>query len=364
MGVPFRYYVITIILLLSIIVCKKEFLNPRFLGFVAIIIVAYSILMFYSVILRGNALSNFLFFLKPLLIFVITPAYSFLFKKYGIKKYLNWFVYSTIGIILLFIYILIRTIIDPSFGIGLNESSNLIGVAVYDFLPRIVLDTFVFIIPMAVYLMEKSKGTRIHLFFLVMLLTALLSMTFGLVLVIIIMYLVILYKKYSLKAIIPFVIVGCLGYFTYVGFIQDTIIETKGDSASFKEAQVENINKNMGAIELLFGRGLGCVFKDYDGRNENEPIIEVAGVQIYQSGGLLFMWLILFPYILPVIPFALSSRSDINEQMLSLSQIGIFLASFANPYIWSGSVGLLFMLLFVSYRGSKIKKKQWIIKYQ
>lgn len=354
MGIPFRYFVITALFLLSLSVCKNEFHNQRTIIFWFTVLGFYCILMAYSLVFKLNEPANFFFFVKPFMVFLVIPAYSFLYRRYGLNRYMKAFTYAMVGLIALFLYLLIRTSMDPGYGLGLNEKSKLLVISVYDFLPRVMFENFVFILPLTSYLMSKTEGVKMHLCFLLMMVIALLSMTLGLVLSLIVVYLITLYRKGSWKAVISIAIAGCVGFYIYINspFIQ-SVLETKGDSADYKTAQLHNINKDMEDIDFAFGRGLGCVFKDFDGRHIVEPVIEIAGIQMYQSGGLFFIWLIIFPYIIPVIPCVLSRKVDKNSQMLALSQASVFAASFANPYIWSGSVGLLFMMLFVSYESSK-----------
>ena len=357
MGIPLRYFVIAGLFVLSLMVCPKEFNNPRFIRFMATIGVSYTILMAYSVIVKLNTPENFFFFVKPFLVFLVIPAFSYLFRVRGPERYLNAFTYAMCGLIVLFLYILVRTAIEPGYGLGLNDKSKLLIVVVYDFLPRIVFENFVFLVPMGIYLMAKSKGVKMHLCFFAMIFIALLSQTLGIVGALIVAYMVTLYRKKSWGTLIPLIIAFAVGYFVYTAYVADTIMATKGDSADYKADQVRNFDKDMGVLELAFGRGLGCEFKDFDQRHLTEPIIEVVIVQMFQSGGFFFIWLIIFPYLLPVIPYVISRKGDKITQVLSLSQACVFAASLANPYIWSGSVGLLFMMLFEAHRASLIKVK-------
>lgn len=355
-GIPLRYYIVTSLFVLSLSVCKKEFSNRRTLRFWFFVSGAYCILMAYSVIVKMNEPSNFFFFIKPFMVFLVVPAYSLLFRRFGVERYMNTFAYAMLGLIILYLYLLVRTAMDPGYGLALNDRSKLLVIAVYDFMPRVVFENFVFIVPLASYLMSKTKGVKMHICFALMMVIALLSMTLGLVLALVVVYLVALYWKRSWRSIIPLALVGCLCVYIYINspFIQ-SVLDTKGDSADYKTAQLHNVNKDMEGLDFAFGRGLGCEFKDFDSRRITEPVIEIAGIQMYQSGGFFFIWLIIFPYLIPVIPYVLSRKVDKNSQVLALSQTSVFVASMANPYIWSGSVGLLFMMLFISYRSSKTK---------
>ena len=352
MGVPLRYIIIVALFGLSLIICKRDFSNRRILFFGAIVFVSYSILAFQSIVVKGNDIGDYMFFVKPFLVFLAMPAYSHLFRKYGVDRYMRVFAYSMIGLILFFLYLIARTIINPGYGLGFNERSKLIMVAIYGFMPRIVFKNFVFLIPLAIYLLSKCKGWKKHLCFWGVFFIALLSQTFGIVLALLVVYFIFLYRCRAWGVLIPLCLIGGVSSAIIAGRVRDTFMETKADSTDYKSAQVMNITKNMEGLDYCFGRGLGCQFTNFDGRKISEPIIEVSGVQIFQSGGILFMWLIVYPYLLPVIPCLLSRRRFRKLQALSLSQFGIFAASFSNPYLWSGSVGLLFMMLFIAYQGA------------
>jgi hypothetical protein len=350
LGVRLRYLVMMGLIALTPVVCKKELRNKKIVEFYAFVIISYTVLVGYATI-RGNDIDNIIFYLKPFLIFMIIPAFAYLFKKNGAERYMKVFTWSVFLLVGLFAYIVIKTINEPGDGLKLNDQQGLILVAVYDFLPRVVIKTFVFLVPATAYLVFKYNGIKLQLCFLLMVVIALLSMTLGIVVAVICVYLIILLLQKRRKDLIPLIVIGSLGYVVYFGLYKDTVMDTKENSADYKTEQMNNFTKDMGPVDLLLGRGIGCKFNDFDSRHIKEDIIEVAAVVLFQSGGLFFSLLFLYAYLGPAIIALLYNKDDFL-QMLAVSQIGLFISSLSNPYIWGGSVGLLFMVFIVAYQGA------------
>lgn len=350
-GIRLRYLVLMCLLFLTPILCKDELKNKNVINFLFLVLFFYTILTGYSIFVKGNDIENVVFFIKPFMIFALIPCYTLLFNKYGAERYMKFFLLFVLLLVGMFVYVLVQTIETPGYGLRLNDEQGLILVAVYDFLPRIVIKTFVFLIPAAAFLISKYNGIKMHLCCLIMIIFALLSMTIGLVVAIICVYCAVLLFQKKRKELLPLIVVGFMGLILYTTVLNETVFTTKESSADYKTDQMKNFSKDMGGIDLIFGRGIGCEFNDFDSRHVKDYIIEVAAVVVFQSGGLLFSLLFLYAYIGPAIMGVLYSK-DHFLQMLSISQIGLFISSLSNPYIWGGTVGLLFVVFIVAYQSS------------
>lgn len=341
-NIPLRYIIFILILPISYVADSKNHFSFQYLRFIFFVITIYAMLFLYSV-LRNNEFENILIFLRPLLVLFAIPAFQFVFKKYGINRYLKAFSIACIVMIVIFLCVFTLSVIDFNFANTLNDKEGLINVNIHQVLPRVVVKTFVFIIPFSAYIMNKIIGWRLHIFFILMMLISLLSQTFGIVLTIIAIYFYILKTRgLNFNLVLSICIILSI-YLIFDSLYLDEMISSKEGSADIKVDQVRNMFKDMDIISFLFGRGIGCNFTNFDSRLISEPIIEVVSVQIFQMGGLLFSFLILYVYLFPAIK-ALKYKNS-NIRFLALYQIGIFLASMFNPYLWGGGTGLLFVAM-------------------
>lgn len=347
-GIPTRYLLLCFMMAITFAISPKAYKNPRVTKYLFLVVLGYLVLTIYS-LLRGNNFEDICFYYSPVLFFCSLPTFLLLFKNRGIQRYLRVFEYSCFVLIIIFLYILIRTFVDPGWGLQFQEESSFVMVANYDFMPRVVLKTFVFLIPLTAYEMHRLSGVKFHLVFLLLLVVGILSQTFGIVLAQLAIYFLFLLKKHKKKEIITICLVGMVVGGASYSYIDENFLSNKESSVDYKSGQLSNFTKDMNFIDFLLGRGIGCKFKNFDGRGLNESQIEVAAVQLFQSCGLLFSWVLLYVYLLPALSIGFSFRGGNVRQFLAWSQTGIFFASMSNPYIWSGGVGLLFIVFTISY---------------
>lgn len=345
MGVPLRFIVIALLLVLSFIIGPKYFLSGHFVKFIIPAYYFYFILTVYS-LSQGNDMENIMLYIRPLLMLLTIPPFMYLFDKYGVKRYMNVFCISCIGLVFVFIYYYYKVIVDPSIIADLQEEEGLVQAVINDLGPRVVIKTFVMLVPFAIYVMEKIQGLKFHIFFVLIIILGALSQMFGLIIPVVIFYFYILYKRGERKTIYLTLLGIALFAVSQVMFVKD-IMDTKESSADAKSSQIANIFKDMDSLDLLFGRGIGCIFKNFDGRSDATPLLEVSAVQIFQAGGFLFIWLILYVYLRPALK-AIKSNNDYQLKLIGLSYLGFFLASLTNPYLLGGGA-LLLIVMIVAY---------------
>lgn len=352
-GMPVRYILLVCMFLVTLCVKLDKSTQTAVCRFFVKVIIAYSILISYSLI-KGNDFQNVKLFITPLFIFLMIPTYAYLIKRNGVERYLNTFIFSNVCLIFFFIYLLFRTIQDPGWGMrfGDSDSQAMVTVVVYDRLPRIIIKTFVFLVPAASYLLFKFDGVKMHLCFFVLLILSLISQTFGVTIGVIFVYLVVLLKKRKRKVLASYTVLAIIIGGLYFGVVADSLMENKEGSVGEKQEQVMNITRDMGALDYLFGRGLGVEFVNFDARKCKDTYLEVAAVQIFQSCGLLFSLLFFIAYLFPAITLLRKANNN-TEYGLSYAQIGLIVSSLTNPYMWSGGVGLLFIVLIVAYLSVK-----------
>lgn len=344
-GIPARYVIFAALIIISLIAYPNAFFRKDFSSFILTVFVMYTFLFLYSVIV-GNKIENIMIFIRPLLVLFTIPAFSSSMIRYGEEHYLKYFSYACVAMIIVFLYVFFRSLIDFGYAMSINEAEGLIFVNVHQILPRVVIKTFVFMIPFSAYVMNKLKGFWLHLFFLFILLTTLLSQTMGIVFTIVLLYLFILRERGFSKSIFVTIIIISAVYVLFDTLYFNEVFASKAGSSDLKGEQLSNIFKDLDCFTFFFGRGVGCEFVSFDSRQVTEQIIEIAAVQIFQMGGLIFSFFILYVYLIPALRGLKKDNSNLRS--LSLYQIGIFVASMFNPYLWGGGTGLLFVSLILA----------------
>lgn len=355
---------------------KIGFINVRYLIFFSLIIVTFflygqkilssknikffikvwciaGLLLFYSLIIKGNLVSNAMWFINPYLVFLLIPVFNVLFSEFSPKKIIKLFVVQVYLLSFYFLFIAFCLLYKPDIAIYLSENHELTKFTVQqNGFPRIFIKTCSFFIPALIYhfIYHRSLVIKFSLITLT-LIQIFILFTYGLffgVFVVIMLYF--LYKK----KIIFFVSVSTILLFAslFVYNNKENLVEkSKLYSIDIKISQFEKGLEKSSVSSFLFGDGVGAVIKDLDSRNlKDDFVIEVAPVMLYIVGGIFGSLLILYIYLwYPIKGFFLSCKINNNElAFLSISQLGIIIASFTNPYIWSGGMGIFLIAMIIS----------------
>ena len=353
-GIPLRFWVMIGLLGLTIIADRQSYFTPFFVRFILFAYGSWSILVIYS-LLMGNELENVLACVRPLLMFMLIPSYKYAFSKYGEERYVKALSLACIVLIAIFFVVLARVLADPSLIPDYDEKEEgLIIISKSPLGARILIKTFVFLIPFAIYVMSKIKNAFFYLFFVLILAVLVLSQTLGFIIPIIFFYFYILLRRKKIFAIAMSLFLSAAIVSSTAIYFSDAL-DTKEESADVKSMQVDNAFKDMNIVSLFFGRGIGCEFKKFDSRGITESTIEVAAIQMFQWGGFIFTVPILFVYILPGV-IAMRKQEGSTLQILGLSQVGLFIASLSNPYLWGGTGLLLNVLILASPKFNKLFK--------
>ena len=183
---------------------------------------------------------------------------------------------------------------------------------------------------------------------------------------------IMLYFFYKKKYVF-FTLVSSVILFTslYLFENRENIVDrSKLYSVDVKISQIQKGLEKSSAGSLLFGDGIGAKIKSLDSRNlKDDFVIEVAPVMLYVVGGIFGSLLILYIYLwYPIKGFFLSCKINNNDlAFLSISQLGIIIASFTNPYVWSGGMGIFLITMIIcinhnlNLNETKLNKKLSII---
>lgn len=361
LNINLRYALLALAVLMSI---PNLRISSSVLNFFLFAFGCASYLFLYGV-LRGNNPSNVLSHLSPYLFLISILPLQCLSYRYGFDRYLKVIL---VLIFILVIYFLVLNVIflqNRALAFHLAEIHQLI-ILTYDpadYFPRVVFKNFVLILPLFFFIFLKFKSFLLRLgLFVITLVLLFLSGTYGFFIGLMFGMMVYFSNRFGSKVtMIATLGIVFLFYFNLTYIFSDilTFGELKQGSITIKSEQVNNITKDMNLFDFFFGRGVGSKFVSFDSRYIVDDMLEVSLVQAFQMGGLVTIFIILFIYGFHIIKYmAIQFNRKLNEMELFLliSQSCIFWSSLANPYIWSGGVGLLFVVFF-SVFDSKLYNK-------
>lgn len=356
LGINIRYLIFAILVLIPFTLNKFLFRSDLELG-KKIMLIAI-LLILYSSIFWSNDFSNISWFILPYFTFLLIPVFNVLYANYGPKKVLKVFVFAVYVLSAYFILLGISLLFFPSFAFGLAQSHDMVNIGIMENgLPRIFFKSCIFFIPVIVYQIIYSrnyffKTVTISLF----LIQIFLFFTYGLFIgVFTVVVLCLIYKR---RKILALALICCTSILVVYSLGSRDLYLSKSKLYSFdaKISQLTNGFKFESWETFLFGHGIGAKIPDLDQRKlKDDFVIEVAPVMLYYVGGILFSALILFIYFWYALRGLVRSYRYFDDDLafLSISHVGIVFASFSNPFVWSGGVGILFISMIVPIVHSK-----------
>jgi hypothetical protein len=349
-GLNLRY-LIFIALIMTVFLFENTF-NKRNLHFLLKIYYISVVLISYSFIVKSNKISNILWFIIPYSTLLLIPVFNALYTEFSPKKVIKFFVIAIYILSLYYISLLICFIYFPNIAIKIFDIHGLATLTITETgFPRIFLKTSVFFIPALVYQLvyQKSAITKLLICFFTIIQIFLFN-AFGLFFGVIAVFILSLWYKGKRVFTFFLMIIFSLSS-TFIFYNRESVFEkSKLYSIDTKISQLKLGFEVKDVGSLLLGEGIGAPIKSLDERNLNDDfVIEVAPVMLYVVGGLLMSLLILYVYLWYAVKGFYRSLSFNNDDLafLSISQIGMIFASFSNPYIWSGGVGILMVSMLV-----------------
>jgi hypothetical protein len=357
LNLNIRYGVLCVAVLLSLPYLRLRKPIVYFLFF-AFLFAAF--LTLYS-IFRGNEFSNIMVFVTPYFFLLGIFPLSVLIERYSLRRYLN-VVFVSIGFLILAFFILnVLFFLDPVWLYGISETKSKVFMLTFNEnnaipLPRIFLSNFVLILPFSFRLFLGTKKLSLKIIALIFLLILIvISQTYGFLFGLAVGLVIYFCNQYGPARTLFFTFFISLVITPF--FISQSqkveIEELKANSISVKKEQFVNFDKDMGVYDIFFGRGIGVTFKNFDARRNVDTMLEVSIIQAFQMGGIFGGVLIMFVYVFHIIAYGYRmsiKRLSKTGLLLFVSQASIFTASLANPYMWSGGTGLLFIIFMAVHR--------------
>lgn len=348
-----RYLIFFSLIIVTFFLYGKKILSSKNIIFYIKVWCIAGLLLFYSLIIKGNLVSNAMWFIKPYLIFLLIPVFNVLFSEFSPKKIIKIFVIQIYVLSFYFLFMAFCLVFKPSIALYLAENHDLTKFTIQqNGFTRIFIKTCSFFIPALLYhfIYHRSLLIKILLITLTLIQISILF-TYGLffgVFSVIILYFFYKKKYFSFVSVSAIVLFASL----FVFINRENLIEkSKLFSIDTKISQFQKGLVKSSANSFLFGDGIGATIIDLDSRNLKEDfVIEVAPVMLYIVGGIFGSLLLLYIYLwYPLKGFFHSCKIKNNElAFLCISHIGIIIASFTNPYIWSGGMGIFFVAMIIS----------------
>jgi hypothetical protein len=352
------YLVFSMIAIASVwlVLTKRVSFDKRMIVFLSVYFIILLLIFLYSFAL--NPFTDVIGFLAPYGIFLMLPSIYYVVNIYGIEKYFHHMSISYLVLIIYFVYVIYLFVAH-----GFDQVNNLallqnnLMVTYYREIGdiRVTLKTFIFTVPLMLYVIIFYQKIAVKiLLFLILIYLQYKSKTYGLLIssfgVLFLLYFI---TSNLIKRIIAIILLGS-ALFLVVNNLE-SILEL--ESFRYKLYSIElKITQIISSIEvlnnsILFGHGFGYEIPPLDDRGDYGLVVEVYPVMLLILNGVIGMFGVLFLHLsIPIwLLIKYKYSKDKNALFLALSQISIVLASFFNPYIWSGGVGLFFIVFGVAY---------------
>lgn len=310
-------------------------------------------------IMMGNDFENIQQFMVPFLFLLTMPVLKGLFSSYGIDRYLYHFLVAMLILAFSVIGIFYLALNDKNIDLVIN---NIFVNYKISYLPaiRIFVRTgafFSFGLLISYYFYLKKHS----IFYFTLMIPMIIAIYFmqtviiflSTVIVLVLFFLLFDFNRLS-KKILASLVFCCAIVF---------IIDYLGDLSLNKEESISAKSEQTAAALVLFqekpllGNGLGYVFRDMDHRQTTDIYLEVTYVMILATTGLAGACFYLYVYFYYPVKYYFSKRRQMSVIMLFLAHFSIMLNGLSNPYIFSGTMGLLFIVMAAALMESDRKER-------
>ena len=343
------------IILLSIYIYAIYFLgrhqssiSKRFCIYIISTIIFITILTLIS-ICNNNDFSNIQQFIYPFFILVTIPLFGSLFEAYGIERYLRHLLFAVVLLATATSVIYFITAENRGIAFLINDHSNNFQITYPDFGPRVLSKTGAFFpsgLLLALFFLLRERKMRYGLYFILISFALYHNHTFTIIVAgLVTLYLfVVMFDKSHVRKIFSAVIGICVVVMVGALYLNDTYAHKK-QSLDIKVEQTYKAWEIFSEGPIV-GQGLGFVFQNMDDRLTDTLVLEVSYMTILASTGFFGVIFYLFIYLYyPIIGFLHNHLDRGYTKLLILCFLSILIAGSGNPYIFSGGMGLFFIVL-------------------
>jgi len=362
LGIPLKKAIFFLTLMIFgflLLVSRRKLVEEEVLAYILSSLLLLVSLGLYG-LANGNPLSNILAFLTPAFFVLYIPNISILIDEFGMEKYLRTIMYAAL-ILSFFIQFVVAVVLwfklyNSKYIIEIfNQSQKNVAIS----FPagvlsvRVQVNSAIMIAPgvlAAYYFLKRTSKTR-YLFALVIMLVSLVwTQSVGIwggTLAAFGSYHLMInrLKPETVFHLTVMIIVALLLFLALFFLMGPSKMNVSVD------AKIEQTKRGMGLFleHPLLGTGLGYEYRNMDFRHTTDKYLEVAPVMLLSSLGLIgsFMYGFIFLY-WPIRYLRMREKTKVGN-LLFASEVAVLVASVANPYIWSGSIGLLFPSLLAGY---------------
>lgn len=348
----FIFFLTLLVLSLILIVNRGHIVKGEVLAFILFSLLLMVVLGLYGLI-NGNTLSNILSFLTPIFFLAYIPVFSILFGEFGVERYLRTFIHAAVVLSLFIISVVLMVLAlklyDRQYIVQIfNGSQKNVAISFPNALlnVRVQVNSAIMIVPgilAAYYLLKKTRKSRFSIALGVMLMALVWTQSVGIWggAFVAFGFYYILSQRFGAGAIFRFSFLAIVAIVLSLGLFR-SMAPSKMDISV--DAKIEQTRKGMDLFwdHPLLGMGLGYEFHNMDFRGTEDRYLEVAPVMLLSSVGMIGSLFYGFIFLYWPVRY-LSARGKARAgNLLMACDIAVVIASVANPYIWSGSIGLFF----------------------
>ncbi|MGC9975260.1 MAG: hypothetical protein ABSC57_00880 [Syntrophales bacterium] len=296
-----------------------------------------------------NNYNNISLFIYPLFMLLSIPLFADLFEKYGIERYLQHLLFAIIILATETCVIYFITAENRHIAQWINDHWNIFEITYPDIGLRVFSRTSAFFpsgLLLAGFFLLRERKVRYWSYFFVVSYALYLNHSIAVImagLVTVYLFVIINIKSGITKMLI--VILGiCLVFIIGVTYLNY--------SYSYKMRSIDlKVQQTSQAMELfsekpIIGQGLGFVYHQMDERGTDDVMLEVSYMTIIVSTGILGGFFYLFIYLYyPIVCLIKNNSYRIYINLLLLCFLSILVAGIGNPFIFSGGMGLFFIVL-------------------
>lgn len=340
---------ILVLYFMYILVEKKSAAISKAALLYIIVTFEFVILLAIIGILKGNNINGIMKFIMPVFVLLIIPVFKELKNAYGIEKYLFHILRAifilSLGALIVYLLFAKTGYLNDLYG----KNFYLFQVTKPDLGIRVHTVTGAFYasgLILAYYFLLAKRGLRYLLVFFIILLALYINQSFSIyfsAFLSLLFFSLLFGRRFNAGRKVNlffgiFIIVGVLlilgGYNIPIG---------RQDSVDIKWEQFINAS-DLFYNNPILGKGLGHIYENMDIRGNRSIVLENSYITLLASTGILGFSCYLFIYLYYPIMFVLKKYKTATSIALFFSFLSILVASIGNPYLWSGSMGLFFII--------------------
>jgi hypothetical protein len=286
------------------------------------------------------------------------PLFADLFEKYGIERYLRHLLFAIVILAAATCVIYFITAENRHIAQWINDHSNIFQITYPDFGLRVLSKTGAFFpsgLLITLYFFLRERKIRYGLYFVIISYALYRNHTFSVFVAG--LFTVYLSVIITIKSKLSKTFIAIVGIFVVLVSATIYLNDTYFHKKQSLEIKMQQTNESIALFleKPITGQGLGFLYHDMDSRGKDTVMLEVSYLTILASTGILGSLFYMFIYLYYPIVSLINKYKERNRIILILLCLfSIMIAGLGNPFIFSGGMGLLFIVLL----GATVEKRR------